>query len=107
MEWLGNEKAASSIFDALCPGGKVVLVGAPGKPIEFNVSMALLKEARVEGIFRYAHVYPRAIALIGSGQLDVKPLITDNFGFADSVKAFEYALHMPANSVKVQIMMPQ
>jgi D-xylulose reductase len=107
FECSGNERAAASIFEPLCPGGKVILVGIPGKPIPFDVSAAQIKEARIENVFRYAHVYPRAIALMGSGQLDVKPLITDNFVFADSVKAFEYALHMPPASVKVQIRMPE
>ena len=45
----------------------------------------------------------RLLALMGSGKLDVKPLITDTFGFPDSIKAFDYALHMPTTSVKVQI----
>jgi D-xylulose reductase len=61
----------------------------------------------VEQIFRYAHVYPRAIALMGSGKLDVKPLITDTFAFADSVRAFDFAVAMPPTSVKAQIEMPQ
>lgn len=107
FECSGNENAAASVFDPLCPGGRVVLVGIPGKPFPFSVSAAQIKEARIENVFRYAHVYPRAIALMGSGQLDVKPLITNKFTFADSVAAFDFALHMPPNSVKVQIEMPQ
>ena len=50
----------------------------------------------MEHIFRYAHVYPRALSLMGSGQIDVKPLITDVF-------AFEFASEMPLTSVKAQI----
>jgi D-xylulose reductase len=57
----------------------------------------------VEHVFRYAHVYPRALALMGSGKIDVKPMITDTFAFEDSVAAFEFAAHMPPTSVKVQI----
>jgi D-xylulose reductase len=64
-------------------------------------------EARVEHVFRYAHVYPRAIALMGSGKLDVKPLITDKFEFKDSVAAFDFAVKMPPTSVKAQIELPQ
>ncbi len=107
FECSGNEKAAASVFDPLCPSGKVIFVGIPGNPIAYSVSAAQIKEARVEHIFRYAHVYPRAIALMGSGQLNVKPLITDKFTFTDSIKAFEYSAHMPPTSVKVQIEIPQ
>ncbi|MBC7814550.1 MAG: NAD(P)-dependent alcohol dehydrogenase [Burkholderiales bacterium] len=103
FEASGNERAAAGVFDALAPAGRVVFVGIPGQPIAYDVSAGQVKEARVEHVFRYAHVYPRALALMGSGKLDVKPLITDTFGFADSIKAFDYALHMPPTSVKVQI----
>ena len=103
FECSGSEKAASSVFDLICPAGRVVYVGLPGNPIPFDVVAASVKEARVEHVFRYAHVYPRALALMGSGKLDVKPLITDTFSFSDSIEAFDYALHMPPTSVKVQI----
>ena len=106
FEASGNAKAAASIFEPLCPAGRVVFIGIPDKPIAYDVSSGQVKEARIEHVFRYAHVYPRALALMGSGQLNVKPLITDIFAFQDSIKAFDYALHMPANSVKVQIIMP-
>jgi len=103
FEASGNERASASVFEPLAPGGCVVYVGLPAKPIPYDVVAASVKEARVEHVFRYAHVYPRALALMGSGKLYVKPLITDTFGFPDSIKAFDYAAHMPATSVKVQI----
>jgi D-xylulose reductase len=94
------------IFDLICPGGKIALVGIPLEPFAFDVSKAQVKEARVESIFRYAHVYPRAVAMIASGKIDVKPLITDRFSFEESVEAFDLAKAMPPASVKVQIDMP-
>jgi D-xylulose reductase len=103
FECSGNERAAAGVFLPLCPGGTVVFVGMPMEPIAYDVVYAASKEARVEHVFRYAHVYPRALALMGSGQLDVKPLITDTFAFADSVEAFDFAVNMPAASVKAQI----
>ncbi len=103
FECSGNDQAAAGVFDLVCPGGRVVFVGIPGSPIPYDVSAAQVKEVRVEHVFRYAHVYPRALALMGSGKLDVKPLITDTFTFSDSIAAFNYALHMPPTSVKVQI----
>jgi threonine dehydrogenase-like Zn-dependent dehydrogenase len=57
-------------------------------------------------VFRYAHFYPRAVALLASGKIDVKPLITDQYAFADSVEAFDFAKAMPPAAVKVQIEMP-
>lgn len=107
FEASGNEKAAASVFDILAPGGCVVYIGMPGKPIAYDVVAAQVKEARVEHIFRYAHVYPKALSLMGGGRLDVKPLITDKYDFPASIEAFEFAAHMPPTSVKVQIELPQ
>lgn len=107
FECSGNEKAAASVFEPLCPGGTVVYVGIPLQPIAYEVSAAMVKEARVEHVFRYAHVYPRAIALMASGKINVKPLITDVFRFEESVKAFEFAAHMPPTSVKAQIVVSE
>lgn len=103
FECSGNEQAAAGVFDVVAPAGCVVFVGIPMNPVPYDVPAAQIKEARIENVFRYAHVYPRALSLMGSGQLDVKPLITDKFSFSESVEAFDYALHMPPSSVKVQI----
>jgi D-xylulose reductase len=79
----------------------------PGEPIAYDVVAAQVKEARIEHVFRYAHVYPRALALMGSGKIDVKPLLTDKFTFQDSIQAFDFATDMPPASVKAQIELPQ
>ncbi len=107
FEASGNEKAAAGVFDVLAPGGCVVYIGMPENPIAYDIVAAQIKEARVEHVFRYAHVYPKALSLMGGGQLDVKPLITDRYDFSQSVEAFEFASDMPPTSVKVQIELPQ
>ena len=103
FEASGNGRAAAGVFDLVCPGGRVVFIGMPDGPISYDVVAAQTVEARVEHIFRYAHVYPRALALMGGGAIDVKPLITDLFPFEKGIEAFDFARHMPATSVKVQI----
>ena len=77
----------------------------PPGAVAFDVVAAQAKEARIETIFRYAHVYPRAINLMESGKINVKPMITDTYKFADSIKAFEYAANPKPTSVKVAIEM--
>jgi D-xylulose reductase len=103
VEASGNEKAYSSLFDLPCPRGRVILVGMPVGPAPVDVVAAQAKEVTIETIFRYAHAYPRALALMGSGKIDVKPLMTDHYRFRDSVAAFEYASSPKPTSVKVQI----
>ncbi|HWA87948.1 MAG TPA: NAD(P)-dependent alcohol dehydrogenase [Opitutus sp.] len=99
----GRPESANQAIEVLCPGGRVVLIGMPGAPVPFDVVAAQVKEARIETIFRYAHVFPRALALMGSRKIDVRPLVTDRYAFADSVKAFDHACAMKPTSVKVQI----
>lgn len=106
VECSGNPRGASSVFEPLCPGGRVVFIGGQTEPIPYDVGAAMVREARVEHVFRYAHVFPRCIEMLSSGSIDVKPLITRTFGFDESVEAFEIAAAAPAGEVKMQIEMP-
>ena len=106
FECSGNERAAAGIFDIVCPGGCAVMIGIPLVPFAHDVSKGCVKEVRIEHVFRYAHVFPRCIAMLSSGAIDVTPLITETFGFEDSIQAFEFAARQPKGSVKVQIEMP-
>jgi D-xylulose reductase len=103
FEASGNVAAAASAVEPLRPGGCIVYVGMPVEPIRFDIVAAQAKEARIETVFRYAHVYPRAIDLISSGKINLKPLLTDQYEFKRSIEAFEYATHMRPESVKIQI----
>ena len=103
FEASGSEAAVSKVFEPLCPGGRVVFIGMPVSPVPIDIVSAQAKEARIETIFRYAHVYPRALALMESGKVNVKPLITERYRFEDGVKAFEYASNPKPTTVKVII----
>jgi D-xylulose reductase len=107
FEASGNARSVAGVFEPLCPGGTVVFIGMPAGPVPIDIVAGQVKEARIETVFRYAHMYPRALALMGSGKIDVKPLITDTFAFEDSIAAFDYACNMRPSSVKAQIVLPE
>ncbi|MDR5800293.1 MULTISPECIES: NAD(P)-dependent alcohol dehydrogenase [unclassified Caballeronia] len=107
IEASGNEKAFEGIVDLLCPSGCLVLVGMPQRAIALDVVAVQIKEARIESVFRYANIFPRAIQLIASGKLDVKPFISRTFPFADGIKAFEEASSGLPTDVKVQIVLEE
>ncbi|BCG83292.1 hypothetical protein MesoLj113b_68340 (plasmid) [Mesorhizobium sp. 113-3-3] len=71
-----------------------------------DVGKAMVREARVEHVFRYAHVFPRCVAVLSSGAIDVKPLITRTFELEDSVQD-EIAASAPMGDVEMQIALPQ
>jgi D-xylulose reductase len=103
FEATGAAAAIQKVHEALCPGGRIVLIGMPIGPVPLDIVGLQAKEAEVETVFRYAHVYPRALALMGSGKIDLKPLISRTFEFKESVRAFNFALKMPPDCVKAQI----
>ncbi|MER8701980.1 NAD(P)-dependent alcohol dehydrogenase [Mesorhizobium sp. M1227] len=106
FECSGSSKAWETLLDLPRPGGAVVVVGLPVAPIAFDVATASTKEVRIETVFRYAHQYERAIALMGSGRVDLKPLISATFPFEDSINAFDRAVEARPADVKLQILLP-
>jgi D-xylulose reductase len=107
FEASGASKAFDGIFDLLAPAGTLVLVGMPPGAVAFDVVAAQAKEARIETIFRYANVYPKAVALLASGKVDLKPLISANFSFDQGIAAFERAAESRPADIKLQIVVEE
>jgi len=105
FEASGNPRAFQGMFDLVRPGGAFVLVGLPVEPVPFDVASAISKEVRIETVFRYANIFDRALELIASGKVNLKPLITGVFDFQDSIAAFERAAAGNPSDVKLQIKM--
>ena len=105
FECSGSPRAWENIMDLPRPGGCIVVVGLPVEPVKVDIAGASVREIRIENIFRYAHQYDRAIALIASGKVDLKPLISETFAFDDAIKAFDRAVEARPDDVKLQIRM--
>ncbi len=103
FEASGSPRAFDDLFNCVRPGGCVVLVGLPVEPVRLDVPGAIAKEVRIETVFRYANVFDRALALIASGKVDLKPLVTATLPFRDSIAAFERAAKGLPSDVKLQI----
>lgn len=98
--------AAPAILDLpkiVRPGGTIVLVGMPVDPVPVDIVGLQAREVRIETVFRYANIYDRAINLIASGKVDLKPLISATFAFEDSIAAFERAAEQRPTDVKLHI----
>lgn len=104
FEASGSPRVYGDILKVVRPGGAVVLVGLPPGPVEFNVNNAIAREIRIETVFRYANVFDRALSLIASGKVNLRPLITQSFDFKDSIAAFERAAKGLPDDVKLQIL---
>jgi D-xylulose reductase len=103
FECSGSPKAWETIMALPRPGGTIVVVGLPVEPVRVDIAAASAKELRIENVFRYAHQYERAIALIASDKVDLKPLISETFAFEDAKAAFDRAVEARPSDVKLQI----
>ncbi len=103
FECSGSPKAILDLPQIVSPGGVIVLVGMPVDPVPFDIVGIQAKEARIESVFRYANVYDRAVNLIASGKVDLKPLISATLPFEQSIAAFNRAVEQRPTDVKIQI----
>ncbi len=103
FEASGSPAAFPGLAGLLRPGGAIVLIGIPIDPVPLDVAAAQAREARIETVFRYANVYPRALALLGSGKVNLEPLISAIFPFEEGLAALRRAAEGRGSDVKIQI----
>ncbi len=92
LEMSGNAAAIDQGFTLLRPGGDAALLGLPGKAVEVNWSDHLVtKGATVRGIYgrRMWETWHQMRALLGTGAVDLRPLITHRYALDDFQAAFD------------------
>lgn len=86
------------------PGGTVVLVGIPFEDsVTFSHSVARRKGLTILMSRRMKHTYPRAIALVESGRVDLDALVTHRFALSDTPEAFRMNAKYEGEVVKIII----
>jgi L-iditol 2-dehydrogenase len=80
FEAAGNARTAGDAVRIAKRGGKVVMIGLPPEDnFPYPLVYAMAREIDIFTVFRYANVYPAAIALVAEGRVDTKSLITHRF----------------------------
>ncbi len=75
------------------PGARVVLAGIPdGDRTSFPAALARRKGLSIILVRRMKEVYPRAIAMVRRGLVDVESLVSDRFAVPDAAEAFAAAV---------------
>jgi L-iditol 2-dehydrogenase len=103
FEVAGTDPAIAAAMDAVRPGGRVVLAGIPGTEASaFPASVARRKGLTIVMVRRMKEVYPRAMALVLAGRVDVRGLVTHRFPLTAAREAFEVAVTRPGLKVVVE-----
>jgi L-iditol 2-dehydrogenase len=88
----GDPEAVEAAVATVKPGGRAILVGIPCEDrTTFTASTARRKDLTVRVVHRMKHTYPRAIALVRGGQVDVRSQVTHHFPLAEVGRAFDVA----------------
>ena len=101
FEASGNAAALRGGLDVVRPGGVIVQLGL-GDEMTLPVNTIVAKEIELRGTFRFHEEFALAVALIGKGRVDVKPLISATLPFERAREAFELAMDR-TQSMKVQL----
>lgn len=86
----GASAALKAALELVRPNGWISKVGWGPQPLNFSLDPLVQKNIRLQGSFSHNWpVWERVIALLASGQLDVKPITGGIWGLADWHEAFE------------------
>jgi L-iditol 2-dehydrogenase len=76
VEAVGRNETVSTAIDAVRKGGTVILVGNISAEVTLPLQKVVTRQIRLQGSCASAGEYPRAIELMASRAINVKPLIT-------------------------------
>ena len=101
FECSGSPKALASALEIIKPGGIIILVGLGGE-IPFPLNLAVAKEVKMMGSFRFDEEFSQAADLIDRKVVDLKPFVSSVIPFGEAKSAFDLA-SLREKSMKVQL----
>jgi L-idonate 5-dehydrogenase len=92
FEASGNSFALETCVQSTRPGGSMVQIGIlPPGLTNAPINRILAKELEFFGTFRFHQEFAWAVNVLVNQRIDVRPILTAQFGFKDAVQAFELA----------------
>ena len=105
FEASGNARALLGALETVRPRGVVVAVGLGGD-VELPMNTIVGREIELRGTFRFHEEFASAVGFIGSGLIDVTPVLSATVPIERAVEAFELAADR-SRSMKVQLSFAQ
>lgn len=104
FEAAGDNQAVETAIATTRPGGTVALIGIPGDDrTSFQASAARRKGLTIKLVRRMKHAYPRAIAMVASGLIELSSLVTHRFPLEGYQQAFETAARREGIKVLIDL----
>lgn len=101
VEAVGKNETVAAAIDSVCKGGSVILVGNISPEVTLPLQKVVTRQIRLQGSCASAGEYPRAIELISSGKILVRPLITAIAPLEEGPRWFERLYAREPNLMKV------
>lgn len=101
IEAVGNSATVNAAINSVRKGGSVVLVGNISPDVTLPLQTVVTRQIRLQGSCASSGEYPRSIALVSTGAIRVKPLITAVAPLHDGPQWFERLYAREPNLMKV------
>jgi L-iditol 2-dehydrogenase len=101
IEAVGRNETVKASIDSVRKGGTVVLVGNISPEVTLPLQKVVTRQIRLQGSCASAGEYPRAIELLASGAIQVKPFITAVAPLEEGPRWFERLYAREPNLMKV------
>jgi L-iditol 2-dehydrogenase len=101
VEAVGIEPTISAAIEAVRKGGTVILVGNISPTVNIHLQKVVTRQIRLQGSCASAGEYSRAIELLSSGEIKVKPLISAVAPLEEGASWFERLYSREPNLMKV------
>jgi threonine 3-dehydrogenase len=90
LEMSGNPDAFRDLLANMCHGGKIALLGIPGKDIAIDWNTVIFNGLTIKGIYgrEMYETWYQMTSMLQSG-LDISPVITHRFAFEDFQQGFD------------------
>ena len=102
FEAVGRQKTVQQALSMVNNGGNVTIIGMLESKMEIDMLDVTVKEIQIRGSYGYTtDDFKRAVQLISTGKVKVKPLITHILPLSDITKGFEILSNEKENAIKV------
>lgn len=103
LEMSGNPSAFQDMLANMCHGGKIAMLGIPEKDMSIDWNLVVFNMLTIKGIYgrEMYETWYKMTVMLQSG-LDVTPVITHRFPFADFEEAFATALSGKSGKVLLE-----